>query len=90
MKTDSSFVLYCNYFKLKNRSIEIELKNHLVLKGKFIGFFRGNTTYISKWHLVDENVLFGIDGFGFLVGQLINQKDIVRITFMEDNSIMNF
>ena len=90
MKTDSSFVLYCNYFKLKNRSIEIELKNHLVLKGKFIGFFRGNTTYISKWHLVDENVLLGTDGFGFLIGHLIKHNDISKIKFLEDYSIMNF
>ena len=90
MKTDVSLVLYCNYFKLKNRLIEIELKNHLVLTGKFIGFFRGNKTYISKWHLVDANVLFGIDAFGFLVGRIINHKDISKIKFLEDNSIMNF
>jgi hypothetical protein len=90
MKKDSSFVLYCIYFKLKNRVIEIELKNHIVLSGKFIGFFRGNTTYISKWHLVDENAFFGIDGFGFLIGQLINHNDISKIKFLEDNSIMNF
>ena len=90
MKTDVSLVLYCNYFKLKNRLIEIELKNHLVLTGKFIGFFRGNKTYISKWHLVDANVLFGIDAFGFLVGKIINHKDISKIKFLEDNSIMNF
>ena len=90
MKKDSSFVLYCIYFKLKNRVIEIELKNHIILTGKFIGFFRGNTTYISKWHLVDENAFFGIDGFGFLIGQFINHNDISKIKFLEDNSIMNF
>ena len=90
MKTDSSFVLYCNYFKLKNRLVEIELKNHFVFTGKIIGFFRGNKTYISKWHLVDENVFLGIDVFGFLIGQLINHEDISKIKFLEDNSIMNF
>jgi len=90
MKTDLSLVLYKKYFKLKNQLIEIELKNHLLLKGKFIGFFRGNTTYISKWHLVDANVLFGLDTFGFLVGKIIIHKDIAKIKFLEDNSIMNF
>lgn len=90
MKTDLSFVLYNKYFKLKNQQIEVELKNHLLLKGKFNGFFRGNNTYISKWHLVDANVLFGIDSFGFLVGEIIKHKDILKIKFLEDNSVMNF
>ena len=90
MKTDVSLVLYEKYFKLKKKLIEIELKNHLILTGKFISFFRGYKTYISKWHLVDADVLFGIDAFGFLVGRMINQKDISKIKFLEDNSIMNF
>ncbi len=90
MKTDLSLVLYEKYFKLKNQLIEVELKNHKLIKGKFIGFFRGNSTYISKWHLVNANVLFGLDSFGFLVGEIISQKDIFKIKFLEDNSIMNF
>ena len=90
MKTDLSLVLYKKYFKLKNQLIEVELKNHLLLTGKFIGFFRGNTTYISKWHLADANVIFGIDSFGFLVGKIINQKDIFKIKFLEDKAIMFF
>ena len=90
MKTDLSLLFYKKYFKLKNQLIEVELKNNLILTGKFIGFFRGNTTYISKWHLVDENAFFGIDGFGFLIGQFINHNDISKIKFLEDNSIMNF
>lgn len=90
MKTDLSLTLYEKYFKLKNQIVEIELKNHSILTGKFIGFFRGNKTYISRWHLVDANVLFGLDTFGFLVGKIINQKDISKIKFLEDNSIMNF
>ena len=90
MKTDLSFVLYNKYFKPKNRIIEIELKNHLFLTGKFIGFFRGSSTYIARWQLVDADVLFGLDGFGFLVGKIINHKDIAKIKFLEDNSNMNF
>ena len=90
MKTDASLVLYEKYYKLKNQTIEVELRNHLCLKGKFMGFFKGDTSYISKWHLVDANVLFEIDTFGFLVGKIITQKDIFKIKFMEDNSVMNF
>ena len=90
MKTDLSLVLHDKYFKLKSRIIEIELKNHLLLTGKFVGFFRGNKTYIVKWHLVDANVLFGIDAFGFLVGKIINHKDISKIKFLGDNSVMFF
>ena len=90
MKTDTSLKLYEKYYRLKNRLIEVELKNHLLLTGKFIGFFRGNKAYISKWHLVDANVLFGIDAFGFLVGQIINQSDISKIKFLGDNSVMYF
>lgn len=90
MKPDSSFILYKKYFELKNRIVEVELRNHLVLTGKFSGFFRGGSTYISKWHLVDVNILFGLDEFGFLVGTIIYQKDIANIKFLEDNSIMYF
>ena len=90
MKTEASLVLYYNYYKLKNQEIEVELKNHLCLKGKFIGFFRGNKTYILRWHLVDLNVFLGLDSFGFLIGKIINHNDIFKINFFEDNSIMNF
>lgn len=38
MKTDTSLKLYEKYYRLKNRLIEVELKNHLLLTGKFIGF----------------------------------------------------
>ncbi len=90
MKTDSSFILYNKYFNLKNRIIVIEFKNHLLLTGKFIGFFRGNKTYISRWHFVNPDVCLGIDNFGFLVGEIIYHKNIFKIKFLEDNSIMNF
>ena len=54
----------------------------MVLTGKFIGFFRGNKTYISKWHLVDANVLFGIDTFGFLVEKLLITKTSSKLSFL--------
>ncbi|MBC7524955.1 MAG: hypothetical protein H7239_11020 [Flavobacterium sp.] len=90
MKTDLSLILYNKYFNLKNRVIEIELKSHKVKTGKFIGFIKGNKTYISKWHFDNSNVIIGIDTFGFLIGEIINQKSISKIKFLEDNTIMNF
>lgn len=90
MDSDSSLALFTKYFSLTNRLIEIELKNHKVLKGKFIGYFRGNSGDIAKWNFTDSNTLFGSDQFGFLIGQLINHKDIVKIVFFEDNSTMYF
>lgn len=90
MDSDSSLVLFTKYFNLTNRLIEIELKNHKVLKGKFIGYFRGNKGSIAKWHFTDVNTLFGRDQFGFLIRQLINHEDILKVEFFEDNSTMYF
>ncbi|MEY4039036.1 MAG: hypothetical protein RIR67_1348 [Bacteroidota bacterium] len=89
MKPDSSLALFQKYFNLKNRSIEIELKNHEVLKGKFIGYFRGNKDYITKWHFTTTvDTKFGRDQFGFLIGQLIEHRDILSVRFLEDDSII--
>mgnify|MGYP000358447702 CR=1 FL=1 len=76
------------YFSLTNRLIEIELKNHKVLKGKFIGYFRGNKEYITKWHFTAVDTKFGRDQFGFLIGQLIEHRDILSVRFLEDDSII--
>jgi hypothetical protein len=88
MKPDSSLALFQKYFNHSNRSIEIELKNHEVLKGKFIGYFRGKEETIVKWHFTDVDILFGRDQFGFLIGQLIEHRDILSVRFLEDDSII--
>jgi len=88
MKTDSSLLLYNKYYSLTNKEIEVELKNKTKWRGKFLGYFRGEKKYISKWQLVDIGVLFGSDNFGFLMGRIIVHKDIVKIFFFQDNSIM--
>jgi hypothetical protein len=90
MKPDSSLALFQKYFNHSNRSIEIELKNHEVLKGKFIGYFRGNKEYITKWHFTAVDTKFGRDQFGFLIGQLIEHKDLYKILFYDDYTIMYF
>jgi len=88
MEPDSSLALFQKYFNHSNRSIEIELKNHEVLKGKFIGYFRGNKDYITKWHFTAVDTKFGRDQFGFLIGQLIEHRDILSVRFLEDDSII--
>ena len=88
MESDSSLALFQKYFNLENRLIEIELKNHEILKGKFIGYFKGKEETIVKWHFTDVDILFGSDQFGFLIGQLVEHKDILSVRFLEDNSII--
>jgi hypothetical protein len=90
MKTDSSWILYKHYYQLKNPILKIELKNHLIITGKIIGFYRGTTTYISKWEIAETNQLLGTDHFGDIIGQVINHKDIAKIEFLDDASVLNF
>lgn len=90
MNIDNSYILYQKYFSLKNQQMEIKLKNLEVLKGTFIGFYRGNDGYISKWHFVETNAILGTDTFGFLTGRIIEQKALLQIKFIEDNTILNF
>ena len=96
MKRDLSVQLYEKYFALKNRLVEITLKNKLVLKGVLIGYFKGDEDagepLIIKWHLVDEKdeESLEIDIFGSSAGTIINQNEIVEIRFSDDNSVMKF
>ena len=96
MKIDLSIDLYNKYFKLKNRKLDIRLKNNSVLTGEFIGFFKGedefNEPYIISWHFIDypKNNFIGHDSFGFFLGKIIDQNDLAQIYFYEDHSIMKF
>ncbi|MEI8201859.1 MAG: hypothetical protein WCH34_02535 [Bacteroidota bacterium] len=96
MKTDRTKELYSKYFNLINRKIEILLRNNTVLIGEFIGYFKGDEEtaepYILKWHflqemnsLSNEKVLFEDN-----IGEIIIQKDIKAIRFIEDGTIMEF
>lgn len=96
MKTDFSRLLYDKYLGLTCRSIEVKLKNGTVHQGVIIGFYKSgdesDKPYISKWHLVDEkekNTL-GINDFGFLTGQIIEQNNIAEVKFFEDNTVLRF
>ncbi|MBK9302151.1 MAG: hypothetical protein IPN14_16530 [Bacteroidetes bacterium] len=68
-----------------NRKVEILLKNGKRINGFIIGYFKKDIDDLNapviKWHLVDEQHLttFGIDPFGYLIGTIIAQKDILQI-----------
>ncbi|MEP7196432.1 MAG: hypothetical protein ABI851_07910 [Saprospiraceae bacterium] len=96
MESDFSKQLYEKYFSCDNRLIEVTLKNRRKITGAFISFFLGkkhsNEPYINNWHIVNEKykMSLGIDSFGYLIGEIINQNDIESINFLDDNSVMTF
>jgi len=96
LETDFSKILYKKYFSQSNRLIEVTLKNERKINGVFISFFLGeydyNEPYIRKWHIVEEKhkMTSGIDAFGFRLGEIIEQKDIKSIKFLDDNSEIIF
>lgn len=94
MKTNTSADLFNKYYSLNNRQIVVLLKNKTTYKGKFVGYFKddldSDTSQIIIWHLTEEDVLFGTDSFGFLVGHLIKHSDIIQVVFIEDGSVMLF
>lgn len=96
MKTDFSKIFYDKYFSTDKRLIEVTLKNGKKISGVFISFTLGEKNrhdpYITRWHMVNEahKMTLGIDPFGFIIGEMINQKDIQSITFLEDNTTMHF
>lgn len=97
VKRDLSIQLYEKYFTLKNSSVEITLKNKLVIKGTLIGYFKSDADsgkpFISRWRLIDEKdneTSLGIDIFGYATGKIVNQNDILEVWFHDDNSVMKF
>lgn len=96
MESDLSQLLYKKYFSFTNRTIEVEMKSSMIVRGIIVGFCKGNElnreAYIIRWHIVDEKFenMLGIDAFGFPAGLYINQDEIKRIKFLEDNSVMKF
>lgn len=91
---DYSNVVFQKYFTLKNREVEITLKDQSKKKGKIIGFYLGDAfvcnTFISKWHISDSTYQIGMDEFGFIIGEIISNDSIKSIYFFEDNSIIDF
>ena len=94
MKKDASRVLYDKYFNLRNRNIEIVLKNGGRIRGIIVGYYtddlENEESAIQKWHVVVANQSSCLDfsGFGGNNGTLIRHRDIASITFEEDQSTM--
>ena len=95
MKTDTSFILYSKLQRLKDRRVEIILKNQSRLMGEFIGFFKGDAfskeNYILQWHFVEETHLNLISHQAFEVHsqRLISHCNIAQVYFLEDDSALN-
>lgn len=96
MKIDFSKVLFEKYFSSSDRLIEVTLRNGRKITGVFVSFFHGdqsrNEPYVIKWYIVPEinKMTTGMDAVGFGLGELINQKDIRSVTFLDDYSQMQF
>lgn len=95
MKTEHTIEnIYAKYFTLENKTVEVILKDKRCLKGVFVGFFKDDLdsceSKIIKWQFVNDEIdnLFGIDSLGFLIGEIISQKDILEIHFLGDGSVL--
>ena len=92
MTSDSSKRFFDDYYRRSNRLIEVTVKGGRRLTGVFVSYFHGNEQnhepFITRWHLVDEadQQTSGIDALGVFLGETVNQRDILKITFLEDGS----
>jgi hypothetical protein len=93
---DSSIWLHHKYFRLKNRKIRIKLKNGKTISGIIHGFYHGDEEKGENrywmWHIIPSEAIyhFGVDPFGFSVGETINHQNIESIFFEEDQTEMTF
>lgn len=86
---------------VKSRQVEILLKNGRVVTGFVIGYFKQDAdedqSPVIAWHIVKEidKMSMGIDAFGYLVGEIIAQKEIQQIKSIDkkqtnEKDILNF
>ncbi len=72
-----------------NRKVEILLKNGNRIQGIVIGYFKKDmddlNSPVIKWHIINnkDKMTLGIDAFGFLIGKIIEQKDIEGMKFKD-------
>lgn len=96
MTPDASHEFYDAYFARSNRFLELTLKDGYKITGVFVSFVPGEKQlgepYIIRWRMVETTEKFS-SLFEFLEnnpGQMIEQKDIASVKFMDDGSVMNF
>jgi len=90
MKQDISFKIYQYFISHPHDIVEIELKNKTIIKGRLIGVFKGDKTYITKWHVTESENILGMDAFGILEGAIIDHYNIEKISFFTNNIITVF
>lgn len=94
METDFSREIYDNYYNVKDKIVEIILKDNRVLEGKLVSFFHGDKDtdepFVTRWYFVDKSnideyqkgLLVSIEGNQDL-GMVIDQNDIMEVRFKE-------
>lgn len=92
MDIDFSKEIYNNYYNVKDRIVEITMKDNTVLEGTLVSFFHGDKDadepFVTQWHFVNKkdieqyqkNLHLSIDG-NQDIGMNIKQKDIKTIRF---------
>lgn len=86
MELDMSRQFYDLYFISDNHDITVILKNGKKIRGVFIAVFKGDESigepFIKRWHIVEEKykLSLGINAFGYLIGEYVNQEEIFQIT----------
>ena len=92
MARDFSKEIYDKYYNVKDRIVEITLKDNTILEGILVSFFHGgNETggpFIVRWHFIDKKDMEAyhkgfdvpLDGNQDL-GRIIAQKDIRNVRF---------
>lgn len=96
MEADFSKIFSEKYFRGENSLIEVTTKNGRKITGVILSFFHGETDcnepFIIRWHIAAEKhkMTLGVDAFGFHLGEIVDQKDIESIKFLDDDSIMQF
>jgi len=94
MKKDTSRILHDRYFSLTNRTIQIVLRNGKKIRGIIIGFVNRDAddmqSPVRLWHIVEEkDRIFAVTAVrGLDHGTMIRHRDILSVTFEEDNSII--
>jgi len=92
MGADFSKEIYDKYFNVKDRMVEVTLKDNTVLEGILVSFFHGGNEiggpFIVRWHFIDKKDIeayhkgldVSLDGNQDM-GRIIEQKDIKGVRF---------
>ena len=87
---------YNQWVSQKSKTLEVRLKNGSRMIGKFVSHYYTDETMdvptIDRWHFVNDQCKspVGIDAFGYLIGEIIFQKNIRSIKFLDSSFEIKF